>query len=98
MAVDRPDLKTISLAGPATIYEVSALRESLREALADGRDLRIDLGDSGKWDLAGLQLLVSCVRTGQSQGRTVRIARVSRVCAEIAERSGLAEWLDTVAE
>jgi ABC-type transporter Mla MlaB component len=98
MAVDRSDPKTISLQGPVTIYEVSTLRESLREALADGKDLRIDLGDSGKWDLAGLQLLISCIRTGESQGRTIRIARIPRVCAEIAERSGLAEWLETVAE
>ena len=64
MAVERPDFKTISFEGPATIYEVSAHRETLREALAEGKNLRIDLGDSGKWDLAGLQLLISCVKTG----------------------------------
>ncbi len=68
MAVERLNLKTIAFEGPATIYEVSAHRETLREALAEGKGLRLDLGDSGKWDLAGLQLLISCVKTAQTPG------------------------------
>ena len=98
MAVERPDLRTIAFEGPATIYEASAHRETLREALAEGKNLRIDLGDSGKWDLAGLQLLISCVRTAERQGLTVRLTRVPGVCAEIAERSGLSAWLDAVTD
>ncbi len=98
MAVERPDLKTVAFDGPATIYEVAALRETLREALAEGKNLRIDLGDSGKWDLAGLQLLVSCVKTAVRQGLAVRLVRVPRVCVEIAERSGLSTWLAAVAD
>ena len=98
MAVDRPDFETFALEGPATIYEVSALRESLRLALSQGKDLRIDLGETGKWDLAGLQLLISCIKTGLAQGRTVRVARTPDVCVEIAERCGLADWLRSVME
>jgi ABC-type transporter Mla MlaB component len=98
MAVERPELKTISFEGPATIYEVSALRDTLREALAEGKNLQIDLGESGKWDLAGLQLLVSCVKTAERHGLTVRLARVPRVCAEMAERSGLSVWLGALSE
>jgi len=94
MSVARPDPRFVTIEGPATIYEVSALRETLREELAAGNDIRIDLGDSGKWDLAGLQLLVSCVRTGESRGQTIRLTRIPRICVEIAERSGLAEWLE----
>ena len=98
MAVERPDFKTVSFEGPATIYEVSAHRESLRVALTEGKNLLIDLGDSGKWDLAGLQLLVSCVKTAERHGLTVRLARVPGVCTEIAARSGLSVWLDAVSE
>ena len=98
MAVGHSKFKTIALEGPATIYEALALRVMLREAMAEGRDLRIDLGESGRWDLAGLQLLISCVKTGQSKGRTVRVLRVPKVCAEIADRSGLADWLRTISE
>src|SRR5271166_5033095 len=98
MAVERPDLKAISFEGPTTIYEVSARRETLRQALAEGKNLRIDLGDSGKWDLAGFQLLISCVKTAEHQGLMVRLARVPRVCAEIAERSGMSAWLEAVSD
>ncbi len=98
MAVERPDLRTIAFEGPATIYEASAHRETLREALAEGKNLRIDLGASGKWDLAGLQVLISCVQTAERQSLTVRLARIPRACAEIAERSGLSAWLDALSE
>ena len=90
MAVEQTEYKTILLTGPITLYEVSAVRESLRMALAEGKQLRIDLSDSGPWDLAGVQLLVSCVKPAIEIGGTLS---TSQVCVEIAERSGLAEWL-----
>jgi ABC-type transporter Mla MlaB component len=98
MALDRRVEVTVPIEGPATIYEVKALRETLLQGLARAENLLIDLGDSGKWDLAGLQLLVSCVRTAQSQGRSVRLKRAPRVCTEVAERSGLLKWLGSVTE
>ena len=98
MALDQPEFKTIAIEGPATIYEAAALKETLRNAVADGESLRIDLGESGRWDLAGLQLLISSVKTARSQGRTVRIFRVPKACAEIADRSGLMDWLRAVSE
>jgi ABC-type transporter Mla MlaB component len=96
MAVEPVEEKTILLTGPITLYEVSAVREILRAALAEGRALKIDLRDSGPWDVAGLQLLISGVKTGQNQNQLVRLVNVPRVCAEMAERSGLTEWLNSV--
>ncbi len=96
MGVEGADSGTIALEGPATIYEVAALREWLGEALERAHDLTIDLGDSGKWDLAGLQILVSCVNTARKQGRSVHLLKVPKVCEEIAERSGLKDWLESV--
>src|SRR5262249_13199087 len=96
MAVEAAREKAIRLTGPITLYEVASVCETLRAALAEGRPLRIDLNDSGPWDIAGLQLLISCVRTGTSLDLPVRLANTPRVCTEIAERSGLREWLRTV--
>jgi ABC-type transporter Mla MlaB component len=96
MAVEPKDVKTILLTGPITLYEVTTIRESLRIALAEGKHLRIDLRDSGPWDLAGLQLLVSCAWGARDRDLAVHVINVPRVCAEIAERSGLAEWLRAV--
>ncbi len=98
MAAERLESKTILLTGPITLYEVSAVRETLRMALAEGNRLRIDLRNSGPWDLAGLQLLISCVRTARDRDRTVRLVNIPGVCAEIAERSGLSDWLLSVQE
>ena len=83
----------ILLTGPITIYEAATVRESLRIALAGGKPLRIDLSDSGPWDIAGLQLLISCVRGGLQSSQVVRIVNPPRTCAELAQRSGLSEWL-----
>jgi ABC-type transporter Mla MlaB component len=96
MAVERAEVKTVRVTGPVTLYEVSAIRETLLQALAEGKDLRIDLEDSGPWDLAGLQLLIACVQTGQSQGRSVHLAGIPQGCAVIAQRSGLTDWLNAV--
>ena len=98
MAVEQTEYKTIRLTGPITLYEVSAVRESLRKALADGKHLRLDLSDSGPWDLAGVQLLVSCMKAARGRDQQARLVDVPNVCAEIAERCGLAEWLRSYQE
>jgi ABC-type transporter Mla MlaB component len=83
----------ILLTGPITIYEAATVRESLRIALAGGKPLLIDLSDSGPWDIAGLQLLISCLHSGRQRSQAVRIVNPPRPCAELAQRSGLSEWL-----
>lgn len=88
--------KTVALEGPVTIYEAASLRDAFRDALADGLSLRIELEDSTKWDLAGLQLLISCVRTAQADGRAVEVANVPRGCADAFHRAGLGPWLDSI--
>ena len=91
------DVTQVTLSGPMTLYESSVARETLLNALEDGKPLRIDLGHTGPWDLAGLQLLVSAVNTGLRSGVSVRLESVPGVCREIAGRSGLSRWLTDVA-
>lgn len=88
----------VVISGPATLYELSEIRETLLSALSEGKDLRIDLETSGPWDLGGLQLLVSASASGRRAGQAVRLVNVPRACAEIAERSGLSDWLSSVAD
>jgi ABC-type transporter Mla MlaB component len=89
---------TMVLSGPITLYETTVVRDRLRGALAEERDLRIDLASSGPWDVAGLQLLISAVATGKTAGLSVKLDHVPAVCREIAERSGLSSWLAGAAE
>ncbi len=87
------NVHNLVLSGPVTLYESAEVRESFVSALAEGKDLRIDLETSGPWDLAGLQLLVSVVASGQRTGQSVRFVNLPGVCREVAERSGLIGWL-----
>ena len=93
-----PEVTTILLTGAITLYEVSAVCETLRVALAEGKELRIDLTDSGPWDLAGLQLLISCTRSARDCDLAVHMVGVPASCAQVAQRSGLSDWLLTVRE
>jgi ABC-type transporter Mla MlaB component len=98
MAVEPVEDKTFLLTGPVTLYEASAIREALLGALDEGKLLCIDLSDSGPWDVAGLQLLISGVKTGRDRDQVVHLVNVPKGCIEIAERSGLADWLRSVTE
>ena len=91
-------VKTLAIEGPATIYEVAGLRDAFLRAMAEGRDLRVELDGSTRWDLAGLQLLGSCARTAQARGMRLTLAKVPRACVEAAERSGLSRWLESVTD
>jgi anti-anti-sigma factor len=83
----------VMLSGPVTLYESAEVRDHLRTALEAGDPVLIDLETSGPWDLAGLQLLASAMASGRETGVAVRLCNVPRVCAELAERTGLFQWL-----
>jgi len=93
MMVEPKEPKTVVLSGPVTLYEVLVVRETLQAAMAEGKQLQIDLSDSGPWDLAGVQLLISCAQSAESRGRDVLLLNIPRGCADIAERAGLSGWL-----
>jgi ABC-type transporter Mla MlaB component len=95
---DHPDTHAVTLSGPVTLYESAEVREALLAALAEGKDLRVLLETSGPWDVAGLQLLIAAVASGQRAGLAVRLVGVPGVCREVAERSGLAGWLAEAAD
>ena len=96
MMVDANDVTLVTLAGPITLYEIADVREKLISALAQGKPLMIDLETSGPWDLAGLQLMVSADASARKAGLSIKLVRVPGVCRGIADRSGLAGWLDEV--
>ena len=87
------DGNLVQLSGPVTLYESNDVRDMLLAALALDGDVLVDLETSGPWDLAGLQLLIAASVSGQSGGHSVRFVQVPKVCVEIAERSGLGDWL-----
>jgi ABC-type transporter Mla MlaB component len=93
MTVEPKEAKTVVLSGPVTLYEVLKVREMLQTAVSEGKHLRIELRDSGPWDLAGVQLLISCAKSAENRQRAVGLLNTPRGCVEIAERAGLSDWL-----
>jgi ABC-type transporter Mla MlaB component len=93
MSDAKTPVNTVMLSGPMTLYESVEVRDQLRSALEAGHPLRLNLETSGPWDLSGLQLLASTVASARQSGLDVRFENVPRVCAEVAERSGLRDWL-----
>jgi ABC-type transporter Mla MlaB component len=89
---ERP-VTTVALAGPVTQTEVTRCRDSLLDGLARGRGLRIELAGSGPWDVAGLQLLLAAIASGQRAGSPVALAGVPNVLTAIAERAALLDRL-----
>ena len=87
------DGNLVQLSGPLTLYESNDIRELLIAALAIDGDLILDLETSGPWDLAGLQLLLASDISVRKAGHAVRFVQVPKVCVEIAERSGVSDWL-----
>ena len=80
---------TLTVTGPMTLEEAPRWREALLAAFGTGPSLSIDLAESGPWDLAGLQLLISALETARGSGQTVQFTRVPEVCMRVAEQAGV---------
>ncbi len=94
MSVAEPSgTNLVQISGPVTLYESNEVRETLLASLAMDHDVIFDLETSGPWDLSGLQLLLAAVVSGRRKGLTVRFVQVPKICSEIADRSGLGDWL-----
>ena len=86
-------MTTVEVTGPVTLAEVAHWRGALADGLGQGQGLRLDLGGSGPWDLAGVQLLLATVASGKRTGRPIVLAHVPNVLMAIAERAALLDGL-----
>ncbi len=91
MSGTRDETVSVAVTGPVTRAEVEWWRGAILEAMSRPGPLRIDLAASGPWDVSGLQLLLSVLRTPRKAADSVRLTRVPRVVLAIAERAGVAD-------
>lgn len=84
----------LTVEGAMTVYEASADKTELLEALADGKSLEIDLAQVDEIDTAGLQLLMLARREGLKAGTPVRLLAPSVAVIEATDRYGLGSWFD----
>ena len=79
------------LTGPITRAEVAFWRDALAEAVARDGGLTMDLGASGPWDMAGVQMLVSAMISVERAGGVVRMTRAPKIFLNIIERAALSD-------
>lgn len=90
--VDEPPSRraaTVFVTGPMTLAEASGWRDDFADGLARFDELRLDLGRSGPWDLAGTQVLLSLRVSAERNRVTLKLANVPAVFMNLVERSGL---------
>lgn len=83
---------TLAIAGELSIYRAAELAQSLAQwhAHSSGTDthLRLDLSEVTEMDSAGLQLLLSLVRSTQQAGQTLVIYAPSEAVTEVLDTAG----------
>lgn len=79
------DVAEVAFAGDVTIYRVSALRQTLLEALDHARVVEVDLSQVSELDTAGVQLLLFGRRTAEARGKEVRLLAPSPAVVEVFE-------------
>jgi hypothetical protein len=79
-----------------TRAEVDRWRVALADGLSQGRGLRLDLEGSGPWDVAGVQLLLAAIASGQRAGGLVFLTGVPKVLISVAERAGVLDRLAAI--
>jgi len=83
----------VVLASSVDIASAAALRAELDTALAAGRPIELDAGDTGRVDGAALQLLAAFAAAARRRGLGLRWSRVHPNVAAGAALLGLAEAL-----
>lgn len=72
-----------------TIFQVADLRDKLLAEISTEKKTVIDLGELHDFDVAGLQLLVSCIRTAKDTGKEIEFGNVSESLCQSAASVGI---------
>jgi STAS domain len=92
-----PAVTTVAVTGPVTLAQVAHWHGALSDGFSRGQGLMLDLAGSGPWDLAGVQLLLAAIASGQRAGVPTVLANVPNVLMAVAERAALRDQLVAIA-
>ncbi len=80
---------TIKISGHLSIYEAADIQNKLLHSLAENNAIDIDLGDVDSCDVAGIQLLISAIKTGEKEEKQITISNISETFQETTRLVGL---------
>jgi len=72
-----------------TKAEVVRWRDALSETVARGQNVRLNLAESGPWDIAGLQLMLALIASCDRAGLHLALTAAPQVFVTVAERAGV---------
>lgn len=84
--------KRLTMDGPITIYEAAAGKKTLLDALAQAKELEIDVSKVTELDSAGLQVLVMVKREALACGKRAKLVGHSPAVTDVLRSYGLAAF------
>jgi len=89
MEQDEDHNLVLRLAGRLTVENARELREALRSALAESKQVRVELAGDVEADLCGLQLFCAAHRSSLAGGGRFSINSATDNFCQVARRAGL---------
>lgn len=85
---DEPEIREIAVSGGLTIYEVKSLHKLFLEGIQQAGGLRVDLKEVDACDAAGIQLLISLIKTAKKEGKSLSFPGLSEPVATAMKQGG----------
>ena len=78
--------------GSLTIYDATADKQTLLQALDDATEMEVDLSSVSEMDTAGLQVLILVKRESIATGKPLRVIGHSEASLDVLDRYNLASY------
>jgi len=84
--------RKVVVQGSMTIYDATADKQTLLQALDDATELEVDLSSVAEMDTAGLQILILVKRESLATGKPLRLTGHSEASLDVLDRYNLAGY------
>jgi anti-anti-sigma factor len=78
--------KIIRFGKNLTIYVISEIKKEITDCFSEDINFEIDLGSVEECDTAGIQLLVSLLKTAEQKKKRLVFLNISEVTAQVAKK------------
>lgn len=84
--------RRVVVQGSLTIYDATADKQTLLQALDDATELEVDLSSVAEMDTAGLQVLILVKRESLTAGKPLRVTGHSEASLDVLDRYNLSSY------
>lgn len=81
--------RVISFGNSLTIEEVSEIHAEIQKYISDEMSTRLDFDDVTECDPTGIQMILSLLKSQNSEGGTLFIGKISDVISNTADKLGI---------